>query len=223
MSTAARCPAVIPSRRRWICSARRSARRGPFVDWRNAVRIVRRRVWPAATVAVIVFVAAVVHAFTQVPVYEAKARILIEADRGNPAGLKDPLEEDRSTVTDYQTQLMILQSRSLARQTMQALGVWNRPIAMKPATPVERGSFQAFVAAAARRRAQRHVVAVGARGARPPAAARRERRRERRRDDEDQRLSRRPARLAGRPIPAWSTSTTRRPTRRSRRCTSMRS
>ena len=34
----------------------------PFVDWRNAVRIVRRRVWPAATVAVVVFVAAVVHA-----------------------------------------------------------------------------------------------------------------------------------------------------------------
>ena len=67
----------------------------PFIDWKNAVRIVRRRVWPAATVAVIVFVAAVVHAFTQVPVYEAKARILIEADRGNPAGLKDPLEEDR--------------------------------------------------------------------------------------------------------------------------------
>ena len=60
----------------------------PFIDWKNAVRIVRRRVWPATTVAVIVFVAAVVHAFTQVPVYEAKARILIEADRGNPAGLR---------------------------------------------------------------------------------------------------------------------------------------
>jgi succinoglycan biosynthesis transport protein ExoP len=119
----------------------------PFVDWRNALRIVRRRVWPATTVAVIVFVAAVVHAFTQVPVYEAKARILIEADRGNPAGLKDPLEEDRSTVTDYQTQLMILQSRSLARETMQALGVWNRPSAMTRETPVERGSFQAFIAA----------------------------------------------------------------------------
>jgi len=120
----------------------------PFIDWKNAVRIVRRRVWPAATVAVIVFVAAVVHAFTQVPVYEAKARILIEADRGNPAGLKDPLEEDRSSVTDYQTQLMILQSRSLARQTMQALGVWNRPIAMKLETEPERGSFPAFLKAA---------------------------------------------------------------------------
>ena len=120
----------------------------PFIDWKNAVRIVRRRVWPAATVAVIVFVAAVVHAFTQVPVYEAKARILIEADRGNPAGLKDPLEEDRSSVTDYQTQLMILQSRSLARQTMQALGVWNRPIAMTLETEPERGSFRAFLNAA---------------------------------------------------------------------------
>ena len=120
----------------------------PFVDWRNAVRIVRRRIWPAATVAVIVFVGAIVHAFTQVPVYEAKARILIEADRGNPTGLKDPLEEDRSTVTDYQTQLMILQSRSLARQTMQALGVWNRPIAMRAEPPAERGSFRAFLAAA---------------------------------------------------------------------------
>jgi capsular exopolysaccharide synthesis family protein len=122
----------------------------PLLDWRNAVRIVRRRAWPAATVAVVVFVGAVVHAFTQVPVYEAKARILIEADRGNPAGLKDPLEESRSSVTDYQTQLMILQSRSLARTTMQSLGVWNRPVATAaPVKPrIEPGSFRAFVEAA---------------------------------------------------------------------------
>ncbi len=118
----------------------------PLVDWRNAVRIVRRRMWPAASVAGVVFVGALVHAFTQVPVYEAKARILIEADRGNPAGLKDPLEEDRSSVTDYQTQLMILQSRTLARTTMQSLGVWNRPSAPAPKGP-EPGSFSAFLSA----------------------------------------------------------------------------
>ncbi len=118
----------------------------PLLDWRNAVRIVRRRMWPAASVAGVVFVGAVVHAFTQVPVYEAKARILIEADRGNPAGLKDPLEEDRSSVTDYQTQLMILQSRSLARTTMQSLGVWNRPSAPPPTQPAP-GSFSAFLSA----------------------------------------------------------------------------
>lgn len=118
----------------------------PVLDWRNAIRIVRRRVWPAATVAVVVFVGAVVHAFTQVPVFEAKARILIEAERGNPTGLKDPLEESRSSVTDYQTQLMILQSRSLARTTMQSLGIWNRPVAStEPQT--KPGSFAAFVAA----------------------------------------------------------------------------
>lgn len=118
----------------------------PLLDWRNAVRIVRRRGMAAATVAMVVFVAAIVRAFTQVPVYEAKARILIEADRGNPAGLKDPLEENRSSLTDYQTQLMILQSRSLARTTMQSLGVWIQPSA--PAEPkVKPGSFAAFIAA----------------------------------------------------------------------------
>jgi succinoglycan biosynthesis transport protein ExoP len=116
----------------------------PLLDWRNALRIVRRRIWPAVTVAVVVFVGAVVQAFTQVPFYEAKARILIEADRGNPTGLKDPLEEDRSSVTDYQTQLMILQSRSLARTTMLALGVWDRPIAPLSQAPVKPGSFAAF-------------------------------------------------------------------------------
>lgn len=121
----------------------------PLLDWRNAVRIIRRRGWPAATVAVIVFVGAVVHAFTRVPVYEAKARILIEADRGNPAGLKDPLEEDRSSVTDYQTQLMILHSRSLARATMQSLGIWDRPPApqTQPQAKPEPGSFSAFLVA----------------------------------------------------------------------------
>lgn len=116
----------------------------PILDWRNAIRIVRRRIWPATTVAVVVFVGAAVHAFTQVPVFEAKARILIEAEVGNPTGLKDPLEEARSSVTDYQTQLMILQSRSLMRTTMQSLGVWNQPI-VTPHTLVKPGSFAAFV------------------------------------------------------------------------------
>ena len=119
----------------------------PFLDWRNAARIVRRRIWPASTIAVVVFVGAVVHAFTQVPVFEAKARILIETERGNPTGLKDPLEEDRSTVTDFQTQLMILQSRSLARTTMQALGIWDRPPVPPAETRPAPGSFPAFVAA----------------------------------------------------------------------------
>ena len=40
----------------------------PLLDWRYAIRIVRRRALPATTVAVVVFVAAVVRAFTQIPV-----------------------------------------------------------------------------------------------------------------------------------------------------------
>jgi polysaccharide biosynthesis transport protein len=119
----------------------------PLIDWRSAARIVRRRLWPATTAAVVVFVIAAVHAFTQVPVYEARARIVFEPDR-NPTGLKDPLEEDHSSISDLQTQLMILQSRSLARTTMLALGIWDRSVQKTASKPQPApGSFPAFVAA----------------------------------------------------------------------------
>ena len=146
----------------------------PFVDWRNAVRIVRRRVWPAATVAVIVFVAAVVHAFTQVPVYEAKARILIEADRGNPGGPQGSARRgslDGHRLSDAADD----PAEPVARATDDA-GAWR----LEPADRHEgRDAGRARLVRGVRgrrrrRRAKRHVVAVGALGVQPAPTTYRE-------------------------------------------------
>ncbi len=114
------------------------------VDWRDLPRILRRRRWPALTVFVLCVVLGVVHASTRVPVYQARTRLLIEPDRANVTGLKDPLDQERLTDGDFQTQFMILQSRSLARKTMERLGVWNAPVAVAPPLPAA-GSARALL------------------------------------------------------------------------------
>jgi capsular exopolysaccharide synthesis family protein len=119
-------------------------------DWREWVRTLRRRCWPALTVFVIVFIAAFFHALTRVPVYQARVRVLIEPNRANVTGLTDPLEADYAEA-DFLTQFMILQSRSLARRTMETLGAWDQSVEPPP-QPVA-GSWSAFV----------HTVEGGAR------------------------------------------------------------
>lgn len=113
------------------------------LDWRDYLGILRRRRWPAFAVFAMAVVFANVHAFTRVPVYQAQARLLIEPDRANVSGLMEPLEKERSTEADLQTQLALLQSRSLARRAMQAAGIWDSPV--NHPSPPEPGSFGALI------------------------------------------------------------------------------
>src|SRR6185436_11733554 len=60
--------------------------------------------------------------------FEAKTRLLIEADDQNVVNFKQVIEEDRQQKADYyQTQYNILQSRVLARKTIEALHLWDSP------------------------------------------------------------------------------------------------
>lgn len=117
-------------------------------EWRDTFRILRRRRWPALTVMLLAIVLAVLQAATRVPTYEAKVRLVIEPQQANVTGLKDPIDEERSSEADFQTQFTILQSRSLARRTMQVLNIWDRQVrpattdTARPAT----GSFAALIA-----------------------------------------------------------------------------
>ncbi|HEY7446451.1 MAG TPA: hypothetical protein VH701_28770, partial [Vicinamibacterales bacterium] len=58
-----------------------------FFDWREWIRTLRRRCWPALTVFVVVLIGAFFHALTRVPVYQARVRVLIEPNRANVTGL----------------------------------------------------------------------------------------------------------------------------------------
>lgn len=106
-------------------------------DWRDIVQVLRRRKWPALAIFLIVSVGSVVYANTRVPVFQARARLLVEVDLAELAGVRDPIAQDRLMSTQ-QMQMTILQSRSLARRTLQALGRWpETPAAAAAGTSAE--------------------------------------------------------------------------------------
>ena len=91
------------------------------------VRVLYKRRWIAITAFLVVFVSVVVYTFTQTPIYAAKVQLMIEPENQNVVSFKEVLEQDKSTTDYYQTQYKILQSRALARQTIESLGLWNHP------------------------------------------------------------------------------------------------
>ena len=89
---------------------------------RYYVGVLLRRRWSALTAFVVVFTAVVVHNFTAVPLYEASARVLVEFEQLNPVVAQDvfgPSDPWRS----LDPELAVLESRWLARRTVEALGL----------------------------------------------------------------------------------------------------
>lgn len=91
------------------------------------VRVLYKRRWLAATVFLLVLGAAAVYTFTATPIFEAKTRLLIESDERNVVSFQQVVDEDQTKADYYQTQYNILQSRSLARKTLDALNLWENP------------------------------------------------------------------------------------------------
>jgi capsular exopolysaccharide synthesis family protein len=91
------------------------------------VKVLYKRRWTAITAFLVVFLSVVVYTFTATPIYEARAKLLIEADNPNIVSFKEVLEEGQSRTDYYQTQYNLLQSRSLARRTLDTLKLWNHP------------------------------------------------------------------------------------------------
>ena len=101
---------------------------GDEVHVLDYVKVLHRRRWIVLTVFVVVVLTAVVYAFTQTPIYEARARLLIEIGNPNVVEFQQVLEEDAYYNSDYHaTQYELLRSRSLVRQTLDELDLWNDP------------------------------------------------------------------------------------------------
>src|SRR5919197_27926 len=94
------------------------------------VRVLYRRRWLAATVSAFVFFSVAVYTFTTAPIYEGHVQLLIQVGNPNVVSFKEVLESDRLTFTTdyYPTQYTILQSRTLARQTLDTLKLWQHPV-----------------------------------------------------------------------------------------------
>jgi exopolysaccharide transport family protein len=92
------------------------------------VRVLYKRRWTAATVFVLVVLSVTVYTFTATPMYEARTRLLIETDDPNIVAFKTVIDDTQSKGDYYQTQYNILQSRALARKSIDDLRLWSSPL-----------------------------------------------------------------------------------------------
>jgi len=97
------------------------------------VKMIYKRRWIALTAFLVVVLSVSVYTFTAVPIYQARVEIMIEKEESNAVSLKEVLEQNQYEDDYYQTQYKILQSRALARRTIDALQLWNHPRFAAPA------------------------------------------------------------------------------------------
>jgi capsular exopolysaccharide synthesis family protein len=91
------------------------------------VRVLYKRRWTAITSFLLIVVSTTVYTFTATPIFEAKTRLLIEADNPNVVSFMEVINEERARADYYQTQYSLLQSRALARKTLESLNLWGTP------------------------------------------------------------------------------------------------
>ena len=98
------------------------------------VRAIYRRRWIALTIFAAVVLYKGVQTFTATPIYEATVQLLIETGDRNVLTFEDVVQQDRTARDFPETQYRLLRSRALARQTLDALGLWERPASGEAAT-----------------------------------------------------------------------------------------
>jgi capsular exopolysaccharide synthesis family protein len=91
------------------------------------VKVLYKRRWTAITAFVLVVGTVTVYTFTAIPIYEARTRLLIESEEQSVVNIKQVVNEDQAKADYYQTQYNILQSRALARRTLDQLKLWDAP------------------------------------------------------------------------------------------------
>jgi polysaccharide biosynthesis transport protein len=91
------------------------------------LRVLHKRRWTAATAFVLVLVSVTTYTFTVTPIYEARTRLLIESDNPNVVNFAEVIDEHGAKPDYYQTQYSILESRALARRTIDGLQLWDSP------------------------------------------------------------------------------------------------
>ena len=91
------------------------------------VKVLAKRRWTVGTVFVATVLVATVYAFTATPIFEARVRLHIEVDNPNILQFQQVLEERTALDDYYTTQHQLMASRSLARRTLDTLGLWEDP------------------------------------------------------------------------------------------------
>jgi succinoglycan biosynthesis transport protein ExoP len=99
---------------------------GREVHLLDYVKVLYKRRGTGITVFLLVVGGVTVYTFTATPIYEARTRLLIETEEQNVVNFKQVVDEDQTKADYYQTQYNILQSRALARRTLDDLKLWDK-------------------------------------------------------------------------------------------------
>ncbi len=93
------------------------------------VRALYKRRWIAIPVFLTVFIFGIVNTLRETPIYEAHVQLLIESDTPKVAKLDQMFDSSGGYYDDdmRQTQYRILQSRTLAKRTIDAMQLWDAP------------------------------------------------------------------------------------------------
>jgi polysaccharide biosynthesis transport protein len=93
------------------------------------VRVVYKRRWIAMPALLIVCCVGALNSYRTTPIYEARTQLLIEKDTPKVANLNTMFQEQDGWYNDdfYQTQYKILQSRTLARRTVELMNLPAHP------------------------------------------------------------------------------------------------
>ena len=93
------------------------------------LRVLYKRRFVALPIIVIIFTIGAFNSLRQTPIFRGRVQLLIEKDSPKVARLDQIFQTQDGWSNDdfYQTQFRILQSRSLAKRTIDALKLWNAP------------------------------------------------------------------------------------------------
>jgi capsular exopolysaccharide synthesis family protein len=102
---------------------------GDEVHLLDYLRVFYKRRWTALTTFLVIVLCVAVYTFTATPMYEARAEVLIQGQTPDIVSFKGVTDdEDKTTPDYYQTQYKILESRALARRTIDRLKLWDSPL-----------------------------------------------------------------------------------------------
>ena len=93
------------------------------IDLRDYLRVILKRRWTVITVFTIIVITVAIHAFTATPIYESTVRMVIEKENPNVVSIEEVMAVDASGSDYYQTQYKIIESRSVAREVIERLGL----------------------------------------------------------------------------------------------------
>lgn len=103
------------------------------LDLRNYLAVVLKRKGTIFVCFLMVFAAAIVYTYTQVPIYRAKTRIVIEKENPNIMSIQEVMAVDTTGSDYYQTEYKVITSRAVAAEVIRRLNLTtNHEFTYKP-------------------------------------------------------------------------------------------